>query len=89
MVVSPRFVILFLCPLASVSSTTSLPFSIQTFSLISERPLFFGFVMVGYIANGVPVGIARLLMRVVVFYSIRACIGLKTPRREIKDWIAF
>jgi hypothetical protein len=36
-----------------------------------------------------PVGLARLLMLAVVFYSIQACIGLKTPRREIKDWIAF
>ena len=89
MVVSLRFVILFLCPLASVSWTAILPFSIQTFSLISERPLFFGFVMVGYIANGVPVGIERLLMRVVVLYSIQACIGLKTPRREIRAWPAF
>ena len=89
MVVSLGFVILFLCPLASVSSTTSFPFSVQTFSLISERPLFFGFVMVGCIANGVPVGIVRLLMRVIVFYSIQVCIGLKTPRREIWAWLVF
>jgi hypothetical protein len=45
--------------------------------------------MVGYIANGVPVGIERLLMRVIVFYSIQACVGLKTPRREIRDWLVF
>ena len=79
--------ILFLCPLASVSSATSLPFSVQTFSLISERLLFFGFVMVVYIANGVPIGLARLLMRAIVFYSIQACIVLKTPRGEIWAWL--
>jgi hypothetical protein len=45
--------------------------------------------MVGCIANGVPVGIARLLMLAVVFYSIQVCIGLETPRREIRAWLVF
>jgi len=36
-----------------------------------------------YIANGVPIGLARLLMRAIVFYSIQACIVLRTPRTGI------
>jgi hypothetical protein len=40
-------------------------------------------------ANGVPVGLAKLLMLAVVFCSIQVCIVLKTPRREIRAWLVF
>jgi len=45
--------------------------------------------MVVYIANGVPIGLVRLLVWAMVFYSILARIVLKTPRGEIQAWLVF